>query len=172
MPLPNVLPKSSAPSSAGATSRNNVRRLASDPFTADHEPKPTVTSVPKPHTTFTGLEMRHLNCAAAAAFLSFSLCEPVAAQTPAHDDEPPAIGFSFGEDTLKNLPLGGNVYALLETTQPEVIADRFNSGGLNVGEPSRVGGFLGSWSQTLFRIGDVDVSDPAGSGASLLFPET
>ena len=74
-------------------------------------------------------------------------------------------------DPLPTCPLGENIYSVLETTQPEVIADRFNSSGLNVGEAARAGGFLGSWSQTLFRIGDIDITDPAGSGAPLLFPE-
>jgi hypothetical protein len=71
---------------------------------------------------------------------------------------------------LRDLPTGANVLSILETTQPEVIADRFNSGGLNAGEPGRVGGFLGSWSQTQYRIGDVSIASPNG-GAPLLFPE-
>lgn len=90
--------------------------------------------------------------------------------TSANDGERP-IGSSFGTEVLRDLPVGFNVYSLLETTQSEVISDRFNSGGLNVGSDARVGGFLGSWTQTRFTIGDVDVSDPAGSGASLLFPD-
>src|SRR5438552_2312453 len=62
------------------------------------------------------------------------------------------IGSTLTSDTLRDLPLSDSVYAVLETTQPEVIADRFNSGGLNAVEGSRLGGFLGSWSQTLFRV--------------------
>ena len=83
----------------------------------------------------------------------------------------PEVGSSLTADTIANLPLADNVYSLLETTQSEVISDRFNASGLNVGENSRAGGFLGSWSQTSFRIGDIDVTDPSGSGAPLLFPE-
>src|SRR5262249_6548216 len=83
----------------------------------------------------------------------------------------PEVGSSLSAETLANLPLAENVYSVLETTQSEVIADRFNAGGLNVGENARAGGFLGSWSQTSFRIGDIDISDPSGSGAPLLFPE-
>jgi TonB dependent receptor len=71
---------------------------------------------------------------------------------------------------LRDLPTGGNVFSILETTQPEVIADRFNSGGLNAGQSGRAGGFLGSWSQTQYRIGDVSIVSPNG-GAPLLFPE-
>src|SRR5215831_8455391 len=81
------------------------------------------------------------------------------------------VGSSLTADTIANLPLAENVYSLLETTQAEVISDRFNGSGLNVGENARLGGFLGSWSQTSFRIGDIDISDPSGSGAPLLFPE-
>jgi hypothetical protein len=83
---------------------------------------------------------------------------------------PPVVGSTLPADVIRDLPLSDSVYAALETTQPEVIADRFNNGGLNVAGGARVGGFLGSWSQTLFRVGDINVSDPSGSGASLMFP--
>src|SRR5262245_9726627 len=81
------------------------------------------------------------------------------------------VGSSLTADTLANLPLAENVYSVLETTQSEVISDRFNASGLNVGENARIGGFLGSWSQTSFRIGDIDITDPSGAGAPLLFPD-
>lgn len=97
----------------------------------------------------------------------------VAQSAPDTGSTPPRsfLGSTLTTGTMADLPLGNNVYSLLENTQSELIADRFNSGGLNTGESSRVGGFLGSWSQTLFRIGDIDVTDPGGSGAPLLFPE-
>jgi hypothetical protein len=109
---------------------------------------------------------------ASAALAALALSVPAAAQTRTEPAPIDSIGTVVSADAIRDLPLGDNVYALLETTQPEVISDRFNSGGLNVGGDARVGGFLGSWSQTRFRIGDVDVSDPTGSGASLLFPDT
>ena len=43
---------------------------------------------------------------------------------------------------------------------------------MNIGGDTRIGGFLGSWSQTLFRVGDIDISDPAGSGSALVFPDS
>jgi len=94
-----------------------------------------------------------------------------AATTHAQTVDPRPLGSTLTAETLADLPLGGNVYSALENTQSELIADRFNSSGLNTGEAARIGGFLGSWSQTLFRIGEVDISDPGGSGAPLLFPE-
>ena len=114
--------------------------------------------------------MSHAYRAAPAALLVLLLHSAAAAQSPTTTYEPPPIGSAFDADVLRDLPLGGNIYALLETTQADVISDRFNSGGLNVGGSARLDGFLSSWSQTMFRIGDLNVSDPNGGGA-LLFPE-
>ena len=72
---------------------------------------------------------------------------------------------------LRDLPTGDNLLALLETTQPSLVSDRFSSGGLYAGQAARIGGFSGSWTQTLFRLGDVTLSDPTGSGTPLLFPD-
>src|SRR5688500_2517011 len=115
--------------------------------------------------------MRYASSAAFAALFVFIVRMPAAGQSPATAIEPPPIGSLFDASVVRDLPLGDSIYALLETTQAEVISDRFNSGGLNTGGPSRFGGFLGSWSQTLFRIGDLNISDPAGGGEALLFPE-
>lgn len=109
--------------------------------------------------------------AAASALLILLSSAAAFAQTAASSVTIPALGSSFPAELVSNLPIGDSVYAILETTQSEVIADRFNNGGLNVGGDSRVGGFLGSWSQTLFRVGDVDITDPSGSGAALFVPD-
>jgi hypothetical protein len=106
-----------------------------------------------------------------AVLLALMFETSTAGQTPSAATDIVPLGAVFPAEVLRDLPLGDNIYSLLETTQSEVISDRFNSGGLNVGDDARVGGFLGSWSQTLFRIGDIDVSDPVGSGSSLIFPD-
>ena len=36
--------------------------------------------------------------------------------------------------SLRDLPAGGNLFALIEAAQPEITTDRFNSGGLNAGD--------------------------------------
>jgi len=107
-----------------------------------------------------------------ALLLGLVLPASVAGQTTPAPAAIIPIGADFPSEVLRDLPLGDNVYSLLETTQPEVISDRFSSGGMTVGNAAREGGFLGSWSQTRFRIGDLDVSDPSGSGSSLFFPDT
>src|SRR5205823_3818949 len=50
------------------------------------------------------------------------------------------------------------------------IADRFLAGGLNAAAPPRVGGFLNSWTQTEFRIGDITITDPRAGGTPMLLP--
>jgi hypothetical protein len=110
---------------------------------------------------------------AALAALPFMLAASAGAQTPAgqNADGIAPIGSVLPADVVRDLPLGDTIYSVLENVQSEVISDRFNSGGINVGSDARLGGFLGSWSQTMFRVGDVDVTDPSGSGAPLLFPD-
>ena len=79
-------------------------------------------------------------------------------------------GSSLPAAVLRDLPLGGNVFAMAETMQPEAVTDRFNNGGLNAAGAARAGAFLASWSQTQYRVGDVNISSPV-DGTPLLFPE-
>jgi hypothetical protein len=72
--------------------------------------------------------------------------------------------------TIHDLPTGGNVFALLEGAQPEIVTDHFNSGGLNASTRDRMSGFLASWTQTLYRVGDLSVSSPY-DGRTMIFPE-
>jgi len=62
------------------------------------------------------------------------------------------------------------VYSLLETSEGEVISDRFYGGGLNTGRNALDGAFLNSWTQTQYRVGDVAITDPRAGGAPLLLP--
>lgn len=102
---------------------------------------------------------------------------PRAAASPSteSDGEPPGrpetLGFSYDASFLQDLPLSDNLYSLLEHVQPSLISDRFTGGGLFTGQAARVGGFQASWTQTRFRIGDVDITDPTGSGAPLVLPD-
>ena len=72
-------------------------------------------------------------------------------------------------ELLRELPNGFSLFAFLETTQPDIVSDRFNGGGLNVAEPARLGSFLNSWSQTRYRLGEVDISS-AVDGTPLVYP--
>src|SRR5687767_2099547 len=115
--------------------------------------------------------MRLTSFAAALLTLPMALAAPASGQTLTNEEAPGPVLSTLSADVIRDLPLGDSIYSALETMHPEVISDRFNNGGLNVAGGARLGGFLGSWTQTLFRVGDVDVSDPTGDGSALLFPE-
>ena len=83
---------------------------------------------------------------------------------------PAAAQGIYTADLLRDLPAGGNLFALIEAAQPEITTDRFNGGGLNGGAADKAGAFLASWSQTQYRIGDVPISSPV-DGTPMLFPE-
>ena len=97
----------------------------------------------------------------------------VHAQTPPPTTSaaPPALGEAYEADLLEDLPASDNLFLVLETIQASLISDRFSGGGLYTGQAARVGGFLGSWNQTLFRLGEASVTDPTGGGVPLLFPD-
>jgi len=84
---------------------------------------------------------------------------------------PTTLGFTFEDTFLDDMPLADSVYGVLESVQPSLISDRFTEGGLFASRPARIGGFQASWTQTRFVLGDVDITDPTGSGAPLLVPD-
>jgi hypothetical protein len=104
-----------------------------------------------------------------AAFTALSI--PAMAQSAGAPAERPLEGDTLDAELISALPTGDNLFQLLEATQPTLITDRFFSGGLYAGQSARIGGFLGSWSQTTYRLGDLDITDPTGSGAPIIVPD-
>ena len=79
------------------------------------------------------------------------------------------IDTTLTRTALDDLPSGGTVGGLLETTVPEIISDRIDGGGLSVGSAARFGARGSPWSQTAFQLGELDLTDAGASGRSLLF---
>lgn len=71
---------------------------------------------------------------------------------------------------LADLPASSNLYSILETIEGDVISDRMDTGGLGTGQPMKIGAHGSSWTQTQFRIGDINITDPSGSGTPLFMP--
>src|SRR5260221_154971 len=92
------------------------------------------------------------------------------AQTPASFDDRPPLGAEITVDPLGALPSSTNLFALLDMIVADVIADRIDTGGTAAGAPSRVGAHGSTWTQTTFRVGDADVTDPTTTGLPLLMP--
>ncbi|MES1254462.1 MAG: TonB-dependent receptor [Acidobacteriota bacterium] len=109
--------------------------------------------------------------AASVLLILISLAStPAAAQTPASDPPMAPLGARFTVSALGNLPTGSSIYSLLDTTMPEIISDRIDDGGLLAGQAPRIGARGSSWTQTTFRVGDIDITDPDGSGTPMLIP--
>jgi hypothetical protein len=106
----------------------------------------------------------------AACGLSVAVAAPATAQPPLPFEERPPLGAEITVDALAELPSSANVFALLDTIVPDVIADRIEAGGTAAGSPSRVGAHGSTWTQTAFRAGDVDITNPTVIGLPLLMP--
>ncbi len=99
------------------------------------------------------------------------------ANRPAPDPEapngapPPAvIETPIPAWALTEMPSGGGLYSLIETMQPTAISNRIEGGGIYAGMPAHIGAHGGTWTQTLFRVGDINITDPDGSGTPLALP--
>ena len=109
-------------------------------------------------------------CAPYAAVVFALMSSTAMAQAPEQIQLPP-LGSTLTVSALADLPSsGGNLFTLLDTVIAEVISDRVDSGGLNVGGAARIGAHGSSWTQTLFRLDGVDISGGDGSGAPMLLP--
>ena len=105
----------------------------------------------------------------AALLAMMAVSSSAAGQTAALPAQP-LLGSTLNADLLRDLPTANNPFTVLETIQPETIANLFSAGGLNAATAPQAGGFLNSWTQTGFRIGDVTVTDPRAGGTPLLLP--
>ena len=94
------------------------------------------------------------------------------AQTTTAPSEPvsrpqPMLVTDIPEEALTDLPSSSDLYSLLETMPADVISSRMDTGGLGMAQPARIGAHGSTWTQTQFRIGDISVTDPSGSGTPL-----
>ena len=92
------------------------------------------------------------------------------AQTQSSIDDRPPLGAEITVGPLGDLPSSTNLFTLLDTIVPDVIADRIDTGGTAAGAPSRTGAHGSTWTQTTFRVGDADITDPYTTGLPLLMP--
>lgn len=82
----------------------------------------------------------------------------------------PALEHSIPLEVLADLPSSDNLPSLLGAVLPEFIPDRLDTGGISTGEAARLGAHGSTWTQTQYRLGDVDITDPDGSGTPLFVP--
>lgn len=92
------------------------------------------------------------------------------ASTVSTADAPTRHRVTFAPDRLDILPSARTVWSLLDVAHPFLITDRIDNGGLGGAVPARVGGYLSPWTQTSFRLGTIDVTDPTSGGTPLFYP--
>src|ERR1700676_431421 len=81
------------------------------------------------------------------------------------------LGSTLSADLFSALPTGDSLFSLLETSQAEMISDRVSGGGLGFGTAARLSAFGSSSTETRFRVGDIDITDPWTGGVPLVLPE-
>jgi hypothetical protein len=81
---------------------------------------------------------------------------------------PVELGSMFDAAALAALPSGREPWSLLRTAEAVVTADRIESGGLFPGTPALIGVHGASWTDTTWRLGDVDITDPDRGGTPLI----
>lgn len=105
------------------------------------------------------------------------MAAPFGASAHAQTSSPPPaerersmLSSEITTQALEDLPGSSNLYQLLETIQSDLISDRMDTGGLGMGQPAKIGAHGSSWTQTMFRIGDVNITDPTGNGSPMFMP--
>jgi hypothetical protein len=132
------------------------------------------------HFHFTSPRTGLLAFARAAALATmFGLCG--ASGAPGQEPPPPPastaitegvpLGSTLSADLFSALPHGDSLFSLLETSQAEMISDRISGGGLGFGTAARFSTFGSSSTETRFRVGDIDITDPWTGGIPLGLPE-
>jgi len=111
-----------------------------------------------------------IRCAFACAAIVTVTSATARGQSQTEPLRSPAIEHSIPFDVLADLPSSDNLPSLLGAVLPEFIPDRLDTGGISTGEAARLGAHGSTWTQTQYRLGDVDITDPDGSGTPLFVP--
>ncbi|HUR20892.1 MAG TPA: hypothetical protein VMZ90_08810, partial [Vicinamibacterales bacterium] len=80
-------------------------------------------------------------------------------------------GVDFDERWLDDLPGAGNLWSLIETAAPFVIADRMDTGGIGLGHSALLGGRGAPWSATSVTFGEIRALAPNFSGLIPISPD-
>jgi hypothetical protein len=80
-------------------------------------------------------------------------------------------GVDFDERWLEDLPSGRDLWSLIETSVPFVIADRMDTGGIGLGHSALLGDRGASWMSTAVTFGDLRVLAPNALGLIPIAPD-
>jgi hypothetical protein len=80
-------------------------------------------------------------------------------------------GLTFADRTLTDLPGSMSVWGLLDASEPFVIVDRMDTGGLLTGQSGLVGSRGASWTTATISFDAIDVVGPTQTGRFGLVPD-
>jgi len=80
-------------------------------------------------------------------------------------------GANFDERWLADLPSANDVWSLIETTAPDVIVDRMDTGGLGLGRSAMMGSRGASWTSTSVTFGGISLLSPNRTGLMAIAPD-
>jgi hypothetical protein len=70
-----------------------------------------------------------------------------------------------------DFPAGRSVAGLIETGIPAVTSDRFDASGTGIATQARIGAYGESWTETTYRIGDLEATNPLRPGTAMVLPD-
>jgi hypothetical protein len=128
---------------------------------------------PGTYRLISGPMEQHLDVASGDK-LTIELTRPIAPGPDAHEmtvggTHRTTYGTRFNQAAFDLLPKSGSVYGLIERSDPLVVTERIEGGGTYL-DPQRLGASGASWTQTSFRLGDADVTDPDRTGFAMFYP--
>src|SRR4051794_3264828 len=82
---------------------------------------------------------------------------------------PGGYGTRSDSTVLEGLPQSGSIWGLIERADPLVVTERIEGDGA-FPEMQRMGASGASWTQTSYRLGEADITDPDSTGFPLLYP--
>jgi len=84
---------------------------------------------------------------------------------------PVGQGLVLDRNELDHLPSSMSAGSIIETAIPGPISSRIDGGGIGTGDPALFGSRGASWTTTSYRIGEMDVTNPARTGTPLFYPD-
>jgi hypothetical protein len=128
--------------------------------------------------------MKHLLllCCSLLLFSPTSLAQGVAGDSIASEECRSALlssdrltttdyGTRFTAFQLYRLPTARNIWVLLESQASGVVTDRIDIGGIKSETPAHFGGHGSSWTQNMYYLNGLNITDPYSGGMPLSYPD-
>jgi hypothetical protein len=77
----------------------------------------------------------------------------------------------FTDFNLNLLPTARNIWVLLESQASGIVTDRIDIGGIKSEAPAHFGGHGSSWTQNMYYLNGLNITDPYSGGTPLSYPD-